>query len=47
MKAHVTCIYHDSGSTEQPVTHGLSVAWAVLKIRIDEEFLKAGNKKKQ
>jgi glycosyltransferase involved in cell wall biosynthesis len=42
----VACIYHDSGSTEHPVTHGLGVAWAVLKIRIDEEFLNAGRKRK-
>jgi len=45
-EAPITCIYHDSGSTENPVTHGLSVAWAVLKIRIDEEFLNAGKKRK-
>jgi glycosyltransferase involved in cell wall biosynthesis len=42
----VTCIYHDSGSTEHPVKHGLSVAWSVLRIRIDEEFLNAGKKQK-
>jgi glycosyltransferase involved in cell wall biosynthesis len=34
----VSCIYHDSGSTEHPVTHGLNVASSVLKIRIKEEL---------
>jgi len=33
-EAPVTCIYHDYGSTENPVTHGLSVAWAVIWLRL-------------
>jgi glycosyltransferase involved in cell wall biosynthesis len=37
----VSCIYHDAGSTQNPVVHGLSVAWAVVKIRFQEELLKA------
>jgi len=38
----VSCIYHDEGSTQDPITHGLSVAWAVVKIRIKEELFKSG-----
>jgi len=30
----ISCIYHDQGSTENPVIHGLSVAAAVAWIRI-------------
>jgi glycosyltransferase involved in cell wall biosynthesis len=36
----VSCIYHDAGSTQDPITHGLSVAWAVVKIRMEEEFFR-------
>lgn len=36
----VTCIYHDSGSTEHPVTHGLSVTWAVVSIRLVHELFR-------
>ena len=38
----ISCIYHDAGSTQDPVTHGFSVAWAVIKIRMKEEFFKSG-----
>ena len=38
----VSCIYHDAGSTQDPITHGLSVAWAVVKIRIKEELFNSG-----
>jgi glycosyltransferase involved in cell wall biosynthesis len=38
----ISCIYHDTGSTQDPLTHGLSVAWAVVQIRINEEVLKSG-----
>jgi glycosyltransferase involved in cell wall biosynthesis len=38
----ISCIYHDSGSTQDPITHGFSVAWAVIKIRMKEEFFKSG-----
>jgi len=34
----VTCIYHDSGSTEHPVIHGLSVAWDVVWLRLIYEI---------
>ena len=34
----VTCIYHDSGSTEHPVTHGLSVVWSVVWLRLVHEL---------
>lgn len=37
----VSCIYHDAGSTQDPFTHGLSVAWAVVKIRMNEEIFKS------
>jgi glycosyltransferase involved in cell wall biosynthesis len=36
----VSCIYHDAGSTQDPITHGLGVAWALVKIRIKEEIFK-------
>ena len=38
----VSCIYHDSGSTMNPLIHGLNVALAVLRIRTKEEFFKHG-----
>ncbi len=38
----VSCIYHDEGSTLNPLTHGLGVMWAVVKIRLQEEVLKQG-----
>lgn len=34
----ITCIYHDSGSTEHPVTHGLGVAWSVVWLRLTYEL---------
>ena len=40
----ISCIYHDDGSTQDPITHGLSVAWAVVTIRLREELL--GGRKK-
>jgi len=42
----VSCIYHESGSTEHPVTHGLNVALSVLKIRLKEEFFNMDVKQK-
>ncbi|MCX5997097.1 MAG: glycosyltransferase family 2 protein [Chloroflexi bacterium] len=30
----ITCIYHDSGSTQHPVIHGLSIVWAVIWLRL-------------
>jgi len=41
-EAPISCIYHDAGSTQDPITHGLSVAWSVVKIRINEKFFKKG-----
>jgi glycosyltransferase involved in cell wall biosynthesis len=38
----ISCIYHGAGSTLDPLTHGLSVAWAVVQIRIKEELLNSG-----
>ncbi len=38
----VSCIYHDAGSTQDPISHGLGVAWAVIKIRMKEELFKSG-----
>jgi glycosyltransferase involved in cell wall biosynthesis len=35
----VSCIYHRQGSSLNPVTHGLGVAWAVVKIRSGVEKL--------
>lgn len=35
----ISCIYHDAGSTLNPVVHGLNVLWAVFKIRMKEELL--------
>jgi glycosyltransferase involved in cell wall biosynthesis len=40
MEVPVSCIYHDEGSTQDPITHGLGVAWAVIKIRMNEEIFK-------
>ena len=37
----VACIYHNDGSTLNPVVHGLSVALAALKVRIKEEFTRS------
>lgn len=36
----VTCIYHDSGSTEHPVIHGLGVTWTVIWLRLVYELFK-------
>jgi glycosyltransferase involved in cell wall biosynthesis len=40
----VSCIYHEDGSTEPPLLHGLNVVMAVIKIRFTEEFFKSGKK---
>ena len=32
----VSCIYHPNGSTLNPLIHGLSVAWSVIKLRLTE-----------
>jgi glycosyltransferase involved in cell wall biosynthesis len=30
----ISCIYHSNGSTINPVSHGLGVAWSVIKLRL-------------
>jgi glycosyltransferase involved in cell wall biosynthesis len=30
----ISCIYHPNGSTLNPIIHGLSVAWSVIKLRL-------------
>jgi glycosyltransferase involved in cell wall biosynthesis len=40
----ISCLYHDQGSTSNPVIHGLGVAFAVAGIRLSSELL-AGKKK--
>ena len=42
LEVPISCIYHDYGSSQNPLTHGLSVAWAVVKIRITEDLCKSG-----
>lgn len=46
-EAPVSCIYHDAGSTQNPITHGLGVAWEVVKIRIQEELFGRSSSQKQ
>ena len=29
----ISCIYHSNGSTINPISHGLGVAWSIIKIR--------------
>lgn len=42
----ISCIYHDSGSSEPPLSHGLSVAMAVIEIRFKQEFFNPGSIRK-
>ena len=35
----VSCIYHSEGSSLNPVSHGLDVAWDVVKLRLRNELL--------
>lgn len=35
----VSCIYHSEGSTLNPITHGLDVAWNVVKLRFKNELI--------
>lgn len=42
VEAPVSCIYHDAGSTQNPITHGLSVLWGIVKIRLKEELFRTG-----
>ena len=39
----ISCIYTDSGSTLNPVVHGVNVMWSIVKIRLKEELFKRGN----
>lgn len=36
----ISCIYHDEGSTLNPVSHGLHVMWSIVKIRVREELFR-------
>jgi len=45
VEAPISCVYHAEGSTQHPVTHGLGVAWSVVKIRFEEELLKKSGAK--
>lgn len=40
----ISCLYHDQGSTSNPILHGLGVAFAVAGIRLSQESL-AGKKR--
>jgi glycosyltransferase involved in cell wall biosynthesis len=40
----VSCIYHDSGSTEHPIPHAMGVVAAIFKIRLKEELFSRGDK---
>ncbi len=33
----ISCVYHSQGSSLNPVVHGLSVAWDVIKLRLGRE----------
>lgn len=39
----ISCIYHDAGSTLNPVVHGFNVMWAIVKIRLKEELFNRGS----
>ncbi len=41
-EAPISCIYHDQGSSLNPVAHGLHVTWTVFKIRLKEKYRKNG-----
>jgi len=34
----VTCIYHKSGSTQSPISHGLSVVFTLVKLRLQNRL---------
>jgi len=34
MEVPISCIYHPQGSTDNPITHGLGVAFTVMKLRL-------------
>ena len=36
-----SCLYHDRSSTMNPITHGLVVAWSVIRLRSAIELLNA------
>lgn len=35
----ISCIYHDQGSSLNPIVHGLGVAWKVIKLRFRDKLL--------
>lgn len=41
-EAPISCIYHDQGSSLNPIAHGFHVTWSVLKFRFREKFCKDG-----
>lgn len=34
----ITCIYHQSGSTQNPISHGLSVVFTLVKLRLQNRL---------
>jgi glycosyltransferase involved in cell wall biosynthesis len=40
----ISCLYHDRGSTSNPIFHGLSVVFAVAAIRLSNVFLSGAKK---
>jgi glycosyltransferase involved in cell wall biosynthesis len=41
-EAPISCIYHDQGSSLNPVAHGFHVTWSVFKFRFREKYCKDG-----
>jgi glycosyltransferase involved in cell wall biosynthesis len=39
-EAPISCIYHDQGSSLNPIAHGFHVSWSVIKFRTLEKFKK-------
>jgi len=37
----ISCLYHDQGSTINPIIHGFSVAWSVIQLRTAIELFSA------
>lgn len=40
----ISCLYHDRGSTSNPILHGLSVAFSIAGIRLSHELFAGKNK---
>lgn len=43
----ITCVYHKTSSTLNPVRHGLGVALTVVRLRLKNEWLKRNERSKQ